>query len=65
MDLKMYVLTSNFKVTLSCRSNLKTQQFDVSLDWVGRQSNIKFADFWQEKDYTSKSPDLSNLIRTV
>ncbi|KAJ3028348.1 UNVERIFIED_CONTAM: hypothetical protein HDU68_001898 [Siphonaria sp. JEL0065] len=36
------------KVTLITRSKLKTSQFDLSLDWIGRNSNIQFAKFWSE-----------------
>ncbi|KAI9346111.1 hypothetical protein BDR26DRAFT_931989 [Obelidium mucronatum] len=35
-------------VTLITRSKLKTSQFDLSLDWIGRNANLQFAKFWNE-----------------
>ncbi|KAJ3090323.1 hypothetical protein HDU96_003447, partial [Phlyctochytrium bullatum] len=38
------------EVVLISRSKLRTMPFDLSLDWVGRNSMIHHADFWAEKD---------------
>ncbi|KAJ3068862.1 hypothetical protein HDU99_003082, partial [Rhizoclosmatium hyalinum] len=34
-------------ITLMTRGVLKTSQFDLSLDWIGRNANTLFASFWQ------------------
>ncbi|KAJ3417261.1 hypothetical protein HDV05_005717 [Chytridiales sp. JEL 0842] len=36
-------------VHLIMRGKLKIKQFDLDLDWVGRNSNVQFAKFWAEK----------------
>ncbi|KAJ3206136.1 hypothetical protein HDU67_008362 [Dinochytrium kinnereticum] len=38
------------EVVLVSRSKLKTMQFDLSLDWIGRNSMIHHTKFWAEKD---------------
>ncbi|KEP48353.1 L-lysine 6-monooxygenase (NADPH-requiring) protein [Rhizoctonia solani 123E] len=38
------------KVILILRGYMKVKPFDVSLDWIGRYSNLKKMEFWQEED---------------
>lgn len=53
---RLSILTNYpFQVVMASRSRLRTQQFDVSLDWVGRESNVMFSTFWSEPDFKSIS----------
>ncbi|KAH7333788.1 hypothetical protein B0J17DRAFT_631898 [Rhizoctonia solani] len=38
------------KVILILRGPMRVKPFDVSLDWMGRYSNLKKMQFWQEED---------------
>ncbi|CAO1634999.1 unnamed protein product [Parajaminaea phylloscopi] len=38
------------KVKLLMRGHMKVKPFDVSLDWMGRYSNLRKMQFWQEDD---------------
>ncbi|KAJ1300540.1 hypothetical protein OPQ81_002195 [Rhizoctonia solani] len=38
------------KAILLLRGHMKVKPFDVSLDWMGRYSNLKKMQFWQEED---------------
>ncbi|KAJ3103523.1 hypothetical protein HDU97_010023 [Phlyctochytrium planicorne] len=39
-----------FQTILISRSKLKTMQFDLSLDWIGRNGTILHSKFWREQD---------------
>lgn len=38
------------KVKLLLRGHMKVKPFDISLDWMGRYSNLRKMQFWQEED---------------
>lgn len=38
------------KVKLLLRGHLKVKPFDISLDWMGRYSNLRKMQYWQEED---------------
>ncbi|QRV85176.1 L-lysine 6-monooxygenase (NADPH-requiring) protein [Ceratobasidium sp. AG-Ba] len=38
------------KAILIMRGHLKVKPFDIGLDWMGRYSNLKKMEFWQEQD---------------
>jgi cation diffusion facilitator CzcD-associated flavoprotein CzcO len=49
-------------VVMVSRSKLRTQQFDVSLDWVGRKSNVLYSQFWGESDFKSIPGSFFNTL---
>ncbi|KAF8761980.1 fad binding domain protein [Rhizoctonia solani] len=50
-----------FKVVLVLRGFMKVKPFDVSLDWIGRYSNLKKMEFWQEEDSLQRL----NMLRSA
>ncbi|PWN26019.1 hypothetical protein BDZ90DRAFT_233616 [Jaminaea rosea] len=42
------------RVVLIMRGHLKVKPFDVGLDWMGRYSNLRKMQFWQEEDIAAR-----------
>ncbi|CAE6356374.1 unnamed protein product [Rhizoctonia solani] len=49
------------KVILILRGFMKVKPFDVTLDWIGRYSNLRKMEFWQEEDSVQRL----NMLRSA